>query len=174
MGDMLGAWTFDSRLDTRDGVEVEIWPGGPSRGRGQDPKGRLLGQPLPPATFFGEPLFLMGMYSLSAPVAVLAIKAERNSADASDLSEPVYGGYANGRGNIVLFGKEAAYGVNLKKQTLQLRPQLNPGAQARYDAAAAGEDFQYGNKTFRRLSEPQIIEICVSSSFRLTPRQLPY
>jgi hypothetical protein len=141
--------------------------------RRPDPKG-LLGQHGPAATFSSELLFGMAMYSVSAPVAVLAIKAERNSADAADLSEPVYGGYANGRGNIVLFGKEAAYGVNLKKQTLQLRPQLNPGAQARYDAAAAGEDFQYGNKTFRRLSEPQIIEICVSSSFRLTPRQLPY
>ncbi|HEY2476553.1 MAG TPA: hypothetical protein VGI19_17365 [Candidatus Cybelea sp.] len=105
------------------------------------------------------------------PVAVLAITAKRDSAG-SVLSEPVYGGYANGRGDIVLFGNEAAYGVNLKKQTLKLRPQLNPGAQARYDATAAGDDFQYGNKTFRRLSEPQISEICLSCSFWMSSRQL--
>ncbi len=114
------------------------------------------------------------MPSVSSPVAVLAIKAQRNSTGAPDLAEPVYGGYANGRGDVVLFGQEAAYGVNFKKQTLQLRPQLNPGAQARYDTTQAGDDFQYGNKTFRRLSEQQIIEICVSGAFTLTPRQLPY
>jgi hypothetical protein len=111
------------------------------------------------------------MPTVNLPVAILAIKSERNSTRSAEQSEPVYGGYANGRGDIVLFGKEAAYGVNLKKQTLQLRPGLNPGAQARYDATAAGEDFQYGNKTFRRLSEPQITEICLSHSFRMTPRQ---
>ena len=114
------------------------------------------------------------MSSLTMPVAVLAIKAERNSMDAVDRSEPVYGGYANGRGDIVLFGNETAYGVNFKKQTLQPRPQLNPGAQARYDATEAGADFQYGNKTFRRLSEQQITEICLSGHFRITPRQLSY
>ena len=114
------------------------------------------------------------MPTITAPVAVLAITAERKSPSPDEVSEPVYGGYANSRGDIVLFGKDAAYRVDLKKQTLQLRPQLNAGAQARYDATAAGDDFQYGNKTFRRLSEPQITEICLSHSFRMSPRQLPY
>jgi hypothetical protein len=114
------------------------------------------------------------MPNVSTPVAVLAISPQRTSPGAAELSEPVYGGYANGRGDIVLFAKEVAYGVNLKKDTLQLRPQLNPGAQARYDATEAGEPFEYGNKTFRRLSEEQITEICLSRSFKMTPRQLPY
>jgi hypothetical protein len=108
------------------------------------------------------------------PVAALAIKAEENPKGSPALSEPVYGGYANARGEIVLFGKDQAYRVNFKKQTLQLRPPLNIGAQARYDAAQAGEPFQFCNKTFQRLSEEQITDICESGNFRLMPRQLSF
>jgi hypothetical protein len=104
------------------------------------------------------------------PVAVLAISAVATGRDVAESSEPVYGGYANGRGEVVLFGKDLAYRVNFKKQTLQERPQLNPGAQARYDATDAGEEFEYGRKTFRRLSNEQIVEICSSGQFRLTSK----
>jgi hypothetical protein len=114
------------------------------------------------------------MTSICLPVAVLAIKAEGNAPGAAELSEPVYGGYSNSRGDVVLFGKELAYRVDLKKQTLQLRPHLNFGAQARYDATRAGEPFQFGNKTFHRLSEQQISDICESGDFRVTPRQPPF
>ncbi len=88
----------------------------------------------------------------------------------SEHSEPVYGGYANGRGEIVLFAKELAYRVNFKNQILKPRPPLNLGAQARYDATEAGEDFEYGNKTFRRLSLEQITEICTAGRFRVGAR----
>lgn len=111
--------------------------------------------------------------SMSLPVAFLAIEAVDKS-EASQLSEPVYGGYANSRGDVVLFGKELAYRVDLKRQTLQLRPQLNFGAQARYDAAQAGEPFSFGNKTFHRLSKEQIADICESGQFRVTSRQMPF
>ncbi|MGB9650406.1 MAG: hypothetical protein WCB01_01235, partial [Candidatus Cybelea sp.] len=37
---------------------------------------------------------------------------------------------------------------------------LNAGAQARFDATEAGEDFEYGTKPFRRLSRQEITEIC--------------
>ena len=57
-----------------------------------------------------------------------------------------------------------------KKQTVQQRPQLNPGAQARYDATNAGEPFEYATKTFQRLSNEQIIEICTSGRFKLSSR----
>ncbi|MFY9720417.1 MAG: hypothetical protein WAK16_12330 [Candidatus Cybelea sp.] len=107
------------------------------------------------------------------PVAVLEIKAESPQKDGSDLSDPIYGGYANSRGEIVLFGKDLAYRVDLKKQTLQLRPQLNFGAQARYDETDAGDAFNFGNKTFQRLSEEQITDVCRSGHFRVTVRQLP-
>jgi hypothetical protein len=110
------------------------------------------------------------MQEVRTPVAVLAIKAERNSTTPVELSEPVYGGYANGRGDIVLFATELAYRVNFDKQTLQQRPQLNAGAQERYDAAERGEPFEYGSKTFRRLSNEQIVEICASGRFRLTSK----
>lgn len=90
-----------------------------------------------------------------------------------ELSEPIYGGYANWRGEIVLFGKELAYRVNLKALTLQQRPQLNSGAQARYDATEAGDSFEYGNKVFRRLSAEQITEVCTSGRFRITPKHVP-
>ncbi len=106
----------------------------------------------------------------SPPIAVLAISAVATGRAVSESSEPVYGGYTNGRGDIVLFGKDLAYRVNFKKQTLQERPQLNPGAQARYDATDAGEEFEYGRKTFRRLSNEQIVEICASGLFKLTSK----
>jgi hypothetical protein len=70
----------------------------------------------------------------------------------------------------VLFGKDLAYRVNVKKQTLQERPQLNAGAQMRYDATSVGEAFEYGRKSFRRLSHEEIGEICSSGQFRLTSK----
>ena len=84
--------------------------------------------------------------------------------------EPVYGGYANGRGDIVLFAKEIAFRVNFRNQTLKERPPLNLGAQARYDATEPGEDFAYGNKVFRRLSHQQIADICGGGYFRVGSR----
>ncbi len=110
------------------------------------------------------------MTSVLSPVAVLEITPNGSDRNLSELSEPVYGGYANARGEVVLFGKELAYRVNFKKQTLQQRPQLNPGAQARYDATGAGQPFEYGRKTFQRLSNEQIIEICTSGRFKLTSK----
>jgi hypothetical protein len=101
------------------------------------------------------------------PVASLAIKGSVKGPPCSEQSEPVYGGYANARGEIVLFGKDLAYHVNFKNQILKQRPPLNVGAQARYDAAEAGEDFEYATKTFRRLSRQQISEICTAGHFRL-------
>ncbi len=114
------------------------------------------------------------MPSVSSPIAVLAIKVTGKGPSTSALSEPVYGGYTNSRGDTVLFAKDHAYRVDFKKQTLQLRPQLNFGAQARYDEAQAGESFEYANKTFQRLSEKEITEICESGDFRVSPRQLPF
>jgi len=84
--------------------------------------------------------------------------------------EPVYGGYANARGEIFLFGESLVYRVNFKNQTVQQRPPLNSGAQARYDAVGAGEAFEYCNVPFRRLSNAQIVEVCESGSFRVTPK----
>jgi hypothetical protein len=114
------------------------------------------------------------MPRLASPVAVLAIRIQGREPSAPALSEPVYGGYTNSRGETVLFGKEQAYRVDFKKQTLQLRPPLNFGAQARYDGVQAGESFEFGNKTFQRLSEQQITDICESGDFRVSPRQLPF
>lgn len=105
---------------------------------------------------------------ITLPVAALVIRADAKSADSGDRSEPVYGGYANLRGDIFLFGKDGAYRVNLKNQVLQRRAPLNAGAQACYDATEAGEAFVYGNKTFRRLSHEQILGICACHRFRLT------
>ena len=68
------------------------------------------------------------MPSTLSPVAVLSISANGTGRNLSELSEPVFGGYANARGEVVLFGEELAYRVNFKKQTVQQRPQLNPGA----------------------------------------------
>ncbi|MFZ0030696.1 MAG: hypothetical protein WAK84_02345 [Candidatus Cybelea sp.] len=114
------------------------------------------------------------MPSVSSPIASLAIKITGKGPSSPALSEPVYGGYTNSRGDTVLFAKDQAYRVDFKKQTLQLRPQLNFGAQARYDEAQAGESFEYANKTFQRLSEQEITEICESGDFKVSPRQLPF
>ncbi len=108
------------------------------------------------------------MISAPSPVATLAIAAFTGGRPASDLSEPVHGGYANARGEIFLFAGELVYRVNFKSQILQRRPPLNPQAQARYDATAAGEQFEYASKTFRRLSHEQIAEICASHRFRIS------
>lgn len=113
------------------------------------------------------------MPKVSSPVAVLAIRVQEKGPGSTALSEPVYGGYTNSRGDVVLFGKDQAYRVDFKKQVLQLRPPLNFGAQARYDKAEAGESFEFGNKTFQRLSERQITDICASGDFKVTPRPLP-
>jgi hypothetical protein len=108
---------------------------------------------------------------IDIPVALLAIE-EGKAPDGAGTPEPIYGGYANSRGEVVLFGKDVAYRVNFKNQTLQLRPPLNFGAQARYDETEAGEVFHYGRKTFRRLSADQISDICKSGCFRVSQRQL--
>jgi hypothetical protein len=105
---------------------------------------------------------------IALPVAALVIRTAAKSAESSDRSEPIYGGYANLRGEIFLFGQDGAYRVNLKNQVLQRRAPLNAGAQACYDATEAGEPFVYGNKTFRRLSHEQIVGICAVHRFRLT------
>jgi len=105
-----------------------------------------------------------------AAIAVLEITTKKTDRDFRESTEPIFGGYANGRGEVMLFGKDLVYRVNFKNQTLQERPQLNAGAQQRYDAADLGEDFEWGNKTFRRLSDEQIVEICTSGRFRLTSK----
>lgn len=112
------------------------------------------------------------MVRSSVPVAALAIRVSSNGHERAELSEPVYGGYANARGEIVLFSKDAAYRVNLKNQTLRQQSRLNHGAQARYDATEAGEQFEYGNKIFRRLSHKQIADICMAHRFRVSSRFL--
>ncbi len=104
------------------------------------------------------------------PVASLAIKGSVKGPQGSEYSEPVFGGYANGRGEIVLFAKDLAYRVNFKNQILKEQPPLNVGAQARYDAAEAGEDFEYGTKTFNRLSRQAISDICAAGHFRVGSR----
>ena len=104
------------------------------------------------------------------PVAALAIKGSVKGTQCSEHSEPVFGGYANERGEIVLFAKDLAYRVNFKNQILKERPPLNVGAQARYEAAEAGEDFEYGTKTFLRLSREAISDICAAGHFRVGSR----
>ena len=108
-----------------------------------------------------------------SPVATLDI-VTRKSKDrlVPQPPEPVYGGYANGRGEVFLFGESLVYRVNFKNQTVQQRPQLNPAAQARYDATKAGDPFEYCNVRFRRLSNAEIIEICSTGAFRITPKLL--
>lgn len=103
-------------------------------------------------------------------VAALAIAGGVKGLKCPEHSEPVYGGYANGRGDIVLFAEGLAYRVNFKNQILKQGPPLNLGAQARYDATEPGEDFAYCNKTFRRLSLAQITDICTAGHFRLGSR----
>ncbi|HEY1977364.1 MAG TPA: hypothetical protein VGG89_12495 [Candidatus Baltobacteraceae bacterium] len=110
------------------------------------------------------------MINTLSPVGALTIRPASNGPDSSHRTEPVYGGYANGRGDIVLFGKDLAYRVNFKYKSLQQRPQLNEGAQARYDATEPGNPFNYCNKAFHRLHNDQIAEICTSGPFKLSGR----
>lgn len=108
-----------------------------------------------------------------APVATLEI-VSRKSKDrlVSEPSEAIYGGYANARSEIFLFGQDVVYRVNFKNRTVQQRPKLNPAAQARYDSTGAGDAFEYCNVSFRRLSEAEIGEICATGAFRVTPKLL--
>lgn len=92
------------------------------------------------------------------------------SARAADYAQAIYGGYANASGAISLFGDGLAYRLNLKSRTIQQKPLLNAGAQARYDAARPGETFQFCGVSFRRLSHAEIAEICASGSFRMGAR----
>lgn len=107
------------------------------------------------------------------PVATLEL-VSRKSKDrlVEEPSESIFGGYANARGEVFLFAEDVVYRVNFKNRTVQQRPKLNPAAQARYDATAAGEGFEYCNIAFRRLGEAEINEICASGAFRVTPRLL--
>ena len=104
------------------------------------------------------------------PVGILNIAGKPLGGVANIVHEQIYGGYANGRGEIALFGEVLVYRVNLKFKTVQQRPALNPSAQARYDAVGAGETFEYCGVTFKRISEEQIVEICSSGTFRATFR----
>ncbi len=106
----------------------------------------------------------------TAPIGVLNTHRKANDGLVRQAGEPIYGGYANRRGEISLFGESIVYRVNFKKNTVQEWPPLNPGAQVRYDATEAGEVFEYGNASFRRLSSAQIVEICSSSAFRIIPK----
>jgi hypothetical protein len=112
------------------------------------------------------------MANSTVPVAALSIIVKPNGSGTgtTETSEPVYGGYANGRGEIVLFCEGLAYRINFKNQTLQQRPQLNAGAQACYDSTEPGESFEYGKKGFQRLSTQKIADICTSGQFRLTAK----
>jgi hypothetical protein len=110
------------------------------------------------------------MLRSASPVATLTITGAVRGLNCPKRSEPVYGGYMNRRGEIVLFAEDLAYRVNFKNQILKQRPPLNAGAQARYDAAEAGDDFVYGNATFRRLSLQQIEDICNGANFRVGSR----
>jgi hypothetical protein len=106
----------------------------------------------------------------AAPIGVLNVHRKTNERLVQEPAVPIYGGYENRRGEISLFGDSVVYRVNFKKNTIQQRPPLNAGAQARYDATEAGEVFEYGNVSFRRLSSAQIEEICSSGAFRIIPR----
>lgn len=105
-----------------------------------------------------------------APVGILNLSKKTLGGVTSVIPERIYGGYANRRGEICLFGEVLVYRVNRKFNTVQQRARLNPGAQARYDAAGAGETFEYCSVTFLRLSNAQIIDVCSSGTFRVTFR----
>lgn len=106
---------------------------------------------------------------LREPIAVLEVGRKlKNNELVGESFEPIYGGYANARGEVSLFGARCAYRVNFKAQTLRQRPSLNAGAQANYDAVEAGEPFLYANVEFLRLSHERIVEICSSGAFRIT------
>lgn len=109
------------------------------------------------------------MKDLREPIAVLEIgrKFKNNDLLVGQSFEPIYGGYANARGEVSLFAAQCTYRLNFKNQTLRQRPSLNPGAQANYDAVEAGESFHYANVEFLRLSHERIAEICASGAFRI-------
>lgn len=107
------------------------------------------------------------MQEAIAPIAALVTKPKTGDLHESEL---IYGGYSNARGEIALFAERLVLRVNLKNKTVRQQPGLNSEAQQRYDAVEAGETFQYCSANFRRLSKPQILEICASGPFRVTPR----
>lgn len=107
------------------------------------------------------------MKELNPPIALLEIGRKTQNSHINQSFEPIYGGYANARGELNLFSASCTYRVNPKNQTLRQRPSLNPSAQARYDAVGAGEPFVYANREFLRLSHQSISEICASGAFRL-------
>lgn len=102
------------------------------------------------------------------PIDMLKVKPKTGTD--GHKSEPIYGGYANPRGEVSLFGENLVYRVNSKNQTVRERPGLNFEAQARYDAVPPGETFEYCSRRFVRLTPEQIVEICASGPFRETPR----
>jgi hypothetical protein len=118
----------------------------------------------------GDCFYACAPETCALPIAALGIEGGVRGLRCAARLEPVYGGYANGRGDVVLFAKDNAFRVNLSKQILTQRPALNLGAQARYDATEPGEDFAYGNKVFRRLSHQQIADICAAGGFRVGSR----
>ena|SRR5579863_9482316 len=105
-----------------------------------------------------------------SPIATLNIKGAVRGLECPERFEAVYGGYMNRRGDIVLFAKDLAYRLNFKNHILKERPPLNAGAQARYDATEAGDDFIYCSETFRRLSLEQIEDICNDANWRVGSR----
>ncbi len=107
------------------------------------------------------------METSRAPVAVLEIARKSKNGLVSQSVEPIYGGYANARGQVSLFAEHCAYSVNFKSRTLRERPSLNSGAQPHYEAAEAGEPFVYANVKFLRLSHERIAEICASGTFKV-------
>jgi hypothetical protein len=110
--------------------------------------------------------------SCTTPIGILNINKKAKDGVTQEPSEPIYGGYANGRGEISLFGESIVYRVNFKNNTVRERLPLNTGAKARYDAAESGETFEYCNVGFRRLSNAEIVAICSSGSFRVTPKSI--
>lgn len=103
----------------------------------------------------------------ASPIAMLSLHTTVRGCSVRRSSEPVYGGYATASGAISLFGETLVYRVNFKNNTVQKRPPLNSGAQARYDATPAGEPFEFCRVGFQRLSEAQIVDVCSSGSFRV-------
>ena len=108
----------------------------------------------------------------TTPIGMLSLNKKLSNSVVPAPPELIYGGYENSRGEVFLFGADVAYRVNFKKKTIQQRPRLNPGAQARYDTANAGDPFEYCNASFRRLSAAQILEICSSGAFSVGPRAI--
>jgi hypothetical protein len=107
---------------------------------------------------------------ITTPIGILEVNRRAKNGFAPEPSQPIFGGYANGHGEISLFGENAVFRVNFKNKTIQPRPGLNPDAQACYDRVKGGETFEYCSKSFLRLSDEQILEICASGAFRITPK----